>query len=60
MDAIWLDLRLALRQFRRRPGFVLTVVSTLALTIGTTTAVFAVVNAVLLRALPFAALKLQS
>ena len=55
MDAFWLDLRVALRQCRRRPGFVLTVVSTLALTIGATTAVFAVVNAVLLRALPFKA-----
>src|SRR5262245_3436758 len=55
MDAFWLDLRVALRQCRRRPGFVLTVVSTLALTIGATTAVFAVVNAVLLRSLPFAA-----
>ncbi len=55
MDAFWLDLRVALRQCRRRPGFVLTVVSTLALTIGATIAVFAAVNAVLLRALPFAA-----
>jgi putative ABC transport system permease protein len=55
MDAFWLDLRVALRQCRRRPGFVLTVVSTLALTIGATTAVFAVVNTVLLRSLPFAA-----
>ena len=55
MDAIWLDLRLALRQCRRKPGFALTVVSTLALAIGATTAVFAVVNAVLLRALPFSA-----
>jgi predicted permease len=55
MDAFWLDLRVALRQCRRRSGFVLTVVSTLALTIGATTAVFAVVNAVLLSALPFAA-----
>jgi hypothetical protein len=53
MDAFWLDLRVALRQCRRRPAFALTVVSTLALTIGATTAVFAVVNAVLLRALPF-------
>jgi putative ABC transport system permease protein len=55
MDTFWLDLQVAFRQCRRRPGFVLTVVSTLALTIGATTAVFAVVNAVLLRALPFAA-----
>jgi predicted permease len=38
----------------REPGFALTVVCTLALTIGATTAVFSVVNTVLLRALPFA------
>ena len=49
------DLRVALRQYRRRPGFALTVTLTLGLAIGATTAVFAVVNSVLVRALPFAA-----
>ena len=52
---MWNDLGLALRQHLRRPGFALTVVGTLALAIGATTAVFTVVNTVLVRALPFAA-----
>ena len=49
------DCRIAFRQFRRQPGFVFAVISTLALAIGANIAVFAVVNAVLLRALPFSA-----
>ena len=49
------DFRLALRQLRRRPGFAATAVSTLAITIGATTAMFAVVAAVVLRTLPFVA-----
>src|SRR5258708_1468735 len=53
MGALWKDLSLAIRQFRRRPGFALAVVSTLALAIGANIAVFSVVNAVLFRALPF-------
>ncbi len=48
------DLRIALRQQLRRPGFALTVVLTLAITVGATTAVFALVHAVLVRGLPFA------
>jgi putative ABC transport system permease protein len=52
---MWNDLGLALRQNLRRPGFALTVVGTLALAIGATTAVFTVVNTVLVRALPFRA-----
>lgn len=47
--------RIALRQYVRQPAFALTIVCTLALTIGATTAVFAVVNGVLVRALPYAA-----
>ena len=50
---MWKDFVVALRQFRRRPGFAFAVVSTLALAIGANIAVFSVVNAVLLRALPF-------
>ena len=55
MHALMKDLRFALRQCRHRPGFALAVVSTLALTIGANTAVFSVVDAVVLRALPFSA-----
>lgn len=54
MTTVLNDLHIALRQYVRQPGFALTVVSTLALTIGATTAVFSVVNTVLVRALPFA------
>ncbi len=53
MDTLGRDLRLAVRQIRRRPGFALSVVSTLALAIAANVAVFSVVDAVLLRALPF-------
>src|SRR5262249_55828635 len=48
------DFRTAFRQHVRQPGFALTVVCTLGLTVGATTAVFSVVNTVLVRALPFA------
>ena len=48
------ELAIALRHHMRGPGFALTVVCTLALAVGATTAVFSVVNTVLVRALPFA------
>ncbi len=48
------DLRYALRQLRRAPGFVFTVVFTLALSVGVATAVFCVIDTVILRPLPFA------
>ena len=53
MTRIWQDVRYAARRLQRAPMFSLVVIATLALTIGATTAVFTVVNAVLLRALPY-------
>jgi len=48
------DARYALRGFRRNPAFTLTVIATLALGIGATTAVFSVVDRILFRSLPYA------
>lgn len=54
MEALRRDVGLALRRIRRQPGFGATVIGTLALGIGAVTAIFTVVNASLLRDLPFA------
>ena len=55
LDALRLDLRHTLRRWRRRPAFVATLVLILATGIGTTTALFSVIDAVLLRPLPWPA-----
>jgi macrolide transport system ATP-binding/permease protein len=51
---LWQQLKFAARQLRRNPGFTLTVIVTLALSIGANTAIFSLVNALMLKSMPYA------
>jgi predicted permease len=52
-ERIWYDLSYGVRQFWRNPGFTITVIVTLALSIGVNTAIFSIVNVLMLKSLPY-------
>ncbi len=53
MGTLAQNLKFAIRQLSRNPGFTMTVVLTLALSIGANTAIFSIVNALMLKSLPY-------
>lgn len=53
LESVFADLKFTLRRLRKSPGFAITVLLTLAIGIGANTAVFSVVDAVLLKPLPY-------
>ena len=53
LESIWADARFALRQMRKTPGFTFTVVLLLSLGVGSVSTVFSIIDAILLRPVPY-------